>query len=118
MIIKTLFLKEKNEINKDSFSEKRNLIYSPKNTKGKSTYIRLLFYSLGYAIPSMKGIDFNKIYTEITFIEKEKEYHVTREGDLLIVVCQDNTISYTLPSDHFAFLSYIFEYQNIKGRGG
>ena len=47
--------------NLDTFSEKRNLIYSKTNTKGKSTFVRLLFYALGYPIPNMRGIKYEDI---------------------------------------------------------
>lgn len=48
MIIEKLLLREGMIENLDTFSEKRNLIYSKTNTKGKSTFVRLLFYALGY----------------------------------------------------------------------
>ncbi len=114
MIIKKLILKEGIETNIDEFSEKRNLIYSSANTKGKSTYLRLMFYALGYPIPNMKGVNYNNISTEITFSEKGNEYIVNREGDLLYLNVNDNTMTFTLPSEHLAFLSYIFGYENIK----
>lgn len=114
MIIKKLILKEGIEINVDEFSEKSNLIYSSTNTKGKSTYLRLMFYALGYQIPNMRGVNYNNISTEITFSEKDKEYLVNREGDLLYVKVDENTMNFTLPSEHLAFLSYIFGYENIK----
>lgn len=114
MIIRKLVLKEGMETNVDEFSKKRNLIYSLTNTKGKSTYLRLMFYALGYPIPNMKGVNYNNISTEITFIEKEKECVVCREGDLLFLNVNGKTLTFTLPSEHLAFLSYIFEYENIK----
>lgn len=70
MIIEKLLLREGMIENLDTFSEKRNLIYSKTNTKGKSTFVRLLFYALGYPIPNMRGIKYEDIITEITFSEK------------------------------------------------
>ena len=72
MIIEKLLLREGMIENLDTFSEKRNLIYSKTNTKGKSTFVRLLFYALGYPIPNMRGIKYEDIITEITFSEKGK----------------------------------------------
>ena len=65
MIIEKLLLREGMIENLDTFSEKRNLIYSKTNTKGKSTFVRLLFYALGYPIPNMRGIKYEDIITEI-----------------------------------------------------
>lgn len=71
MIIKSLELKETAfDESSDNFSDKRNLIFSKRNSLGKSTFLRLLFYSLGYQIPNMKGALFRKIETKITFEEK------------------------------------------------
>ena len=64
MIIEELKLYEGYEKNLDTFSQKRNLIYSEENTKGKSTYLRLLFYALGYPIHQQKELIFQ------TYIQK------------------------------------------------
>ena len=64
MIIEKLLLREGMIENLDTFSEKRNLIYSKTNTKGKSTFVRLLFYALGYPIPNTVS------YTHLTLPTK------------------------------------------------
>lgn len=114
MIIEELKLYEGYEKNLDTFSQKRNLIYSEENTKGKSTYLRLLFYALGYPIPSTKGINFSNIYTEIILVEKGQRYTVRRDKNLLTLLYEDNKVNFTLPSAHVSFLSYIFKYDNVK----
>ena len=43
------------------FSEKLNIIYSKKNSVGKTTFLRAIFYAIGYPIPSTKGIKFDKM---------------------------------------------------------
>ena len=114
MIIKQLMLKEGLVYSCDSFSNKRNLVFSKTNTKGKTTYLRLLFYSLGYPIPNMKGIYFEKIETTIVFSEKGKDYTVERNRNLLQLSVGTEKLLFTLPSEHEAFLCYIFQYENIK----
>ena len=114
MIIKKLCLKEGLDCAADVFSCKRNLIYSSSNTKGKTTYLRMLFYSLGYPIPNMKGIDFYGIETTLEVCIKGIEYVIERNGNHLLLVFGDDKISYTLPSEHTAFLSYVFQYDNLK----
>ena len=32
------------------FSEKANIIFSQKNTSGKTTFLRAIFYALGYPV--------------------------------------------------------------------
>ena len=113
MIIKSLSLKEGMDNCIDVYSPNRNLIFSNKNTKGKTTYLRLLFYSLGYPIPNMRGIDFNKVETTILLEDKGEEILVERNIDLLKITKGKEYIYYTLPSEHMAFLSYLFQYDNI-----
>ena len=114
MIIEKLILREGMIENLDTFSEKRNLIYSKSNTKGKSTYVRLLFYALGYPIPNMRGIKYEEIITEITFSEKGQTYTAIRDNNLIILFFNNSRIEFTLPSQHLSFLSFIFKYENIK----
>lgn len=72
MLIRSLEIQE-GILNKsnDTFSDKRNLIHSERNSCGKSTFLRILFFSLGYQIPNMKGINFSDISTSIIFEEKK-----------------------------------------------
>ena len=114
MIIEKLLLREGMIENLDTSSERRNLIYSKTNTKGKSTYVRLLFYALGYPIPNMRGIKYEDIITEITFSEKGQRYTATRENNLLTLFSENSRIEFTLPSQHISFLSFVFKYENIK----
>ena len=102
--------------NIDTFSGKRNLIYSKSNSKGNSTYLRLLFYALGYSIPQMKDIKYSDIVTELYFEEKGVEFCATREENLFWVenFTNQEVIYYSLPSEQEAFLAYIFNYDNIK----
>lgn len=114
MIIKYLKLVEGINKSNDTFSDKSNLIFSNKNTVGKSTYLRLLFFSLGYPIPDMKGINFNTIYTEMLVEVNNQKYTITRQHNLLSVKKDLTYTEFILPSEHMAFLSYIFNYDNVK----
>ena len=42
-----------------AFSEIANVIYSQKNATGKTTFLRAIFYALGYPVPSTKGVKFD-----------------------------------------------------------
>lgn len=114
MIVKRLILEEGMNKCSDFFSTKSNLIFSKSNTKGKSTYLRLMFFALGYPIPNMKGIDFNTVYTEIIVESRGNEYTIFRDKNVLTVKKQDATVYFTLPSEHIPFLSYLLDYDNVK----
>lgn len=115
MIIKSLKLVEDNDSSFDIFNI-TNLIYSNKNSKGKSTYIRLLFYSLGYQVPSMYGLDFSKVKTEIVIEEKGIIYTLNRNDNFIDSYCENNGLKYTysLPNEHIALLQVIFNTDNVK----
>ena len=106
MRIKSLLLKEGIFANTDTFSD-FTLIHSKQNSKGKSTYLRLLFYALGYAIPSMKGLEYSRIYSEIVLSERGREFKIVRSlNSMTVENNEDNTkLIYALPSEHTAFLS-------------
>lgn len=46
---------------KFDFANGNTLIYSNKNSVGKTTLIRILLYSMGYNVPSTKGLSFKKL---------------------------------------------------------
>lgn len=114
MFIKELKLQEGIFSSSDTF-EKTTLIYSQKNSKGKSTYLRLMFYSLGYQIPSMKGVEYSNINTELVLNERGKDFYINREINTISVKTKDSDeIIYSLPYEHNAFLAYIFDNNKIK----
>lgn len=114
MIINRLIIEEGIDKSDDIFSKNSNLILSDVNSKGKSTFLRLIFYALGYQIPNMKGLDFNQLYTEIHITEKNMKYILKRSGDHLILKNNNSELNFLLPNEHNAMLSYIFQYENIS----
>ena len=96
MFIKELKLQEGIFSSSDTF-EKTTLIYSQKNTKGKSTYLRLMFYSLGYQIPSMKGVEYSNINTELVLNERGKDFYINRAINTISVKTL-HKYSYTPPN--------------------
>ena len=51
---------------------KKTEIYSDVNSVGKSTLLRLLFYAMGYSIPSTKKLDFQSLQNKIKSIETDQ----------------------------------------------
>lgn len=115
MIVKRLKLQE-GFITVDDVFGKFNLIFSKMNSVGKSTYLRILFYALGYAVPTMKGLDYSNIYTEITIIERNKEFILNRSLSTMsvTVVGEDTNLLFSLPQEHNAMLGYLFGNDKVK----
>lgn len=112
MKINSLKLTEKDTTQFDKFFE-TNLIHSKINSKGKTTYLRLLFFSLGYQVPQTSKIDFQKIKSKIDFNTNKGHFFAERHGNELILTKDDSKIgSYLLPSEHIKFLKEIFDCDN------
>lgn len=104
---------------KDGFYSKtfdfgvKTAIYSDINSVGKSTLLRLLFYSMGYSIPSTKKIRFNKLET-ILCLETEKgacEIH-RRDRDISLRFVDSDMWNLKLPQDLEFILQKIFNKKN------
>ena len=80
-----------------------NLVFSEKNTCGKTTLMRAMLYSLGYPVPNTKNIKFEKCVI-ITEIENALgEISIRREGSYLQVITADDIKVFTLPIDQDEF---------------
>lgn len=58
-----------------------NLIFSKKNTCGKTTLLRALLYSLGYPIPNTKKIKFEKCIIITEILKGNVCISIKREGE-------------------------------------
>ena len=96
----------------DTYSQTSNLFLSKKNSVGKSTYLRILFYTMGFQIPSMFGLNFEKLETKIIIEENNKKYEIYREPNNLIVYIDKRKKNYSLPNEHILFLSELFGIEN------
>lgn len=95
------------------FKKNVNLVFSKKNSVGKTTLLRLLLYSIGYAIPGTKGINFDKCDVE-SLIECEKGIiKILRINDSLEVFHEGGKNFYTLPYELYEFHKLIFNTANI-----
>ena len=104
-----------------NFGEK-TLIHSIKNSAGKSTILRLIFYSMGYSIPQTKGINFSKVKTKLHVESKNEIKNIQRENDNLTINFEDGSSSdYFLPNDEDIVFSQVWGtnnpnvYHNILG---
>lgn len=66
MIFNSIKITEGNIQRLIEFSDKNNLIHSISNSKGKTTLLRLLLYSIGFSIPNTKHIKFEDLEIEST----------------------------------------------------
>ena len=54
----SIYIKEGIYQKKIDFKDGVNLIFSKKNSRGKTTLLRILLYGLGYSIPNTKKMKF------------------------------------------------------------
>lgn len=98
---------------KFEFSDRVNLVYSEKNSVGKTTLLRLIFWGMGYEIPATKKFNFDKCFTQI-FLELDNSdvLEIFREKDILTVRCQGKEDIYLLPMEASSFFSRIYNCGN------
>lgn len=95
------------------FSTRANLIFSKKNSVGKSTLLRLIFWGLGYEIPATKKFKFDKCSTQIVLeLDNLNVLEVSRERDILTVRNQEKEEIYLLPMEAHRFFSRIYNCEN------
>lgn len=98
-----------------TFDEKVNIIFSKKNSVGKSTLLRLLMYALGYQIPNTRGIRFSDYVTVLTIIGAgDEEFILTRNKDFFEVLYKDIETCYSLPVDENKVHSVIYGIENAE----
>ena len=115
MLIKSVYIKDGLLERYIEFDKEVNLIFSKKNSCGKTTLVRLILYSLGYSIPSTKKLKFEKCFikTELE-LENKKNIFLTRENGYSIVVSSgDEEITYVLPEQLNELHGIIFNTNNI-----
>ena len=58
MLIKSIYIRNGLFERTITLEDGVNLIFSQKNSRGKTTLVRLMLYALGYSVPSTKKIKF------------------------------------------------------------
>lgn len=115
MIIKSIRLKEGMFNRFIEFYEKANLIHSKHNSKGKTTLLRFLLYSLGYNIPNTRKIKFERCEVE-TVIFSEIKGDITllrRESNYIVLSTANERITFVLPEQQNELHAYLFGIDNV-----
>ena len=99
MILKSIVIKNGLFEKRVNFSDKTNLIFSKKNSCGKTTFIRAILYALGYSVPSTKGLNFKRMEFELTVESNDTEYKLVRRNDYMSIFNDIDESDYTLPID-------------------
>lgn len=109
MIIKVIKIEEGLFDRNIKLSPNVNLIYSKQNSRGKTTLLRFILYSLGYSIPNTRNIKFEHCNVEILInTEACGDIKLIRKGNVIFVVYNDTRLSYVLPEQQNELHSLIF----------
>ena len=114
MKILNFFLQHKGSPDKKEidFVKQQSIIHSVSNTnsKGKTTLMRAILYTLGFAVPSTELVKFEDFIFNLDIILQDKEYTITRKENLLIINGQE----FDLPTDSRAAHSFLFNISNVE----
>lgn len=110
MLIKSIYIRDGLFERNISFGTNANLIFSEKNSCGKTTLVRFILYALGYSIPSTKKIKFEKCFVKIQIIlDNDKSIFLTRKNTSTISwTCDNEETIYVLPEQSDELHSKIF----------
>ncbi|HDR7661459.1 hypothetical protein [Bacillus wiedmannii] len=92
-----------------NFESNFNLIYSDKNSVGKSTLLRFLFYSLGYNIPSTRKIKFQDSVVICNFENPLGKLQTRRLNNLITIdINNQDRYTFVLPNEETQLHSLIW----------
>ncbi len=92
-----------------------NVVFSQKNSVGKTTLLRMLMYALGYPIPNTRGIRFSDYETILTVIGAyENEFILTRNRDYIEIAHDGTEKGYSLPTEQSEIHALIFGIENLE----
>lgn len=98
-----------------SFGENVNIVYSTKNSVGKTTLLRLLMYALGYPIPNTRGIRFSDYETVLTVVgANNKTFVLTRNRDYIEILDSETEKGYSLPVEQNELHSFLYGIANLE----
>ena len=114
MILQNLEIKSGYLLRNIDFDEKENLIYSKKNSVGKSTLLRILLYSMGYPVPSTKGLKFDNLETLLKLSNNNVIYSLERRQSELKLSYNDTDKIFILPYEFHDVLRIVFGVNNLE----
>ena len=99
MIIQSIRIKEGFAERTFDFADSVNLIFSKENSKGKTTLLRFMLYSLGYNIPNTRKIRFDRceVVTTILVDNVGKMVLSRYSNDFIEATVADEKKTYILP---------------------
>lgn len=98
-----------------SFEESVNIIFSSKNSVGKTTLLRLMMYALGYPIPNTRGIRFSDYETVLTVSgASDTIFVLTRNKDYIEAAYNGSEKGFSLPVEQNELHSLLFGITNLE----
>ena len=110
MIFNSIYIEEAGVKRLIVFTNGNNLVHSLANSKGKTTLLRLMLYSIGYSVPNTKHIKFEhcKVESQITLDNGEVVLLCRESRDYIELKRNDSVTTYILPSDEASLHKIIF----------
>lgn len=114
MVINSIEISLNNKSQKYNFKNDFNLIFSKKNSKGKTTLLRFILYGLGYNIPPTEGIgDFDKYKINIELSSNVNQILLIRTGETIILKDENNEKNFLLPEEQYELQSLLFGIEDL-----
>lgn len=115
MLIKSIYIRDGLFERTVIFEDGANLVFSKKNSCGKTTLVRFILYALGYSIPSTKKIKFETCFVKLKIIlDNGKSIFLIRENNYSITLMYDGKDEmYVLPEQIGELHAIVFNTENV-----
>ena len=114
MVINSVEIANNLKRKKYAFNKSFNLIFSDKNSKGKTTLLRFILHGLGYNIPSTEGIgDFGKYEVTVKISNNNNEFILKRINANIWLKKNHEEKSFVLPDEQYEMQSILFDIQDL-----
>lgn len=109
MVINSIEISSNNKSKSYELKNGFNLIFSEKNSKGKTTLLRFILYGLGYNIPPTEGIgNFDKYRINVVLTINKKQVLLIRTGETIILKNDADEKVFLLPEEQYEFQALLF----------
>ena len=109
MVINSIEISSNNKSKSYELKNGFNLIFSEKNSKGKTTLLRFILYGLGYNIPPTEGIgNFDKYRINVVLTINKKQVLLIRTSETIILKNDADEKVFLLPEEQYEFQALLF----------
>ena len=114
MVINSIEISSSFKSKKYDLENSFNLIFSEKNSKGKTTLLRFILYGLGYNIPPTEGIgDFDNYRIKVLVTINKNQVSLIRNGESITLKNDNDEKVFLLQEEQYELQALLFGIEDL-----